>query len=57
MEQLALTSKVLYDNEILKVKKELYELRKKYETPKVMFENWQDWEKAKVILKQNYGNL
>ena len=51
MEQLALTSKVLYDNEILKVKKELYELRKKYETPKVMFENWQDWEKAKSNIK------
>jgi hypothetical protein len=51
MEFLALTSKVLYDNELLEVKKELDKLRKKYETPRVMFETWHDWEKTKMNMK------
>lgn len=48
MELLALTSKVLYDNELLEAKKELDKLRKTYETPRVMFETWHDWEKTKM---------
>lgn len=47
MELLALTSKVLYDNELLEAKKELDKLRKTYETPRVMFETWHEWEETK----------
>ena len=52
MEFLALTSKVLYDNELLEAKEELDKLRKKYETPRVMFETWREWEETKQQINE-----
>ena len=44
MEKLALTCHVLYNQELLDVKQELEKLKKRYETPKIIFDRWSDWE-------------
>ena len=50
MERLALCSRVLYDNDILDKMKEIDKLKKKlkrYETPKVLFNSYEEWENKK----------
>ena len=50
MNNLASVSKILYDREVIQKNKENYELKqelKKYETPKVYFENEDEWYELK----------
>ena len=51
MNNLASVSKILYDKEVIQKNKENYELKqklKKYEKPKVYFENEDEWYELKV---------
>jgi hypothetical protein len=50
MNNLASVSKILYDREVIEKNKENFELKKKlkkYETPKVLYENEDEWEELK----------
>jgi hypothetical protein len=50
MNNLASVSKILYDRDVIEKNKENYELKKRlkiYETPKILYENEDEWEEIK----------
>jgi hypothetical protein len=57
MERLALCSKVLYDYDLLDKQKEIYELKKIINTPKIFFENNKLWENKKEEMYETIKNI
>jgi hypothetical protein len=57
MERLALCSKILYDIDLLDKQKEIYELKKEINTPKIYFENSKIWESKKAEMYNIIKNI
>jgi hypothetical protein len=48
MEKLVLTSKILYDITICEKMDEIHKLKCKYEIPKIIYEDYEEWENLKI---------